>query len=290
MTSWSKRSRPADRERHRACPLHVIVPSTRRTDHSLPRSKPKEKMREPRKKTCLNIGRIRSSRPSDVLAGQLRDAILRGEIPDGEVLPSETELMLQSGITRGSVRVALRLLGAEGLLQTRLGRFGGKIVTLPRNEFLASVFNQFIRGHKIAPDTAQQTCEILMPALARLAAIHRTAGDLAGLQVLRDDLEKLVENSQLFAIFDAKWHFAVATASGNELLSAILHSVFNYGNWAIRSRAEYGSASTRRKLTEIRGLVNASIEARNGVEAERLMTCHMIAARSDETPLGAREV
>ncbi|WP_074173400.1 winged helix-turn-helix domain-containing protein [Caballeronia calidae] len=94
-------------------------------------------MREPRR-VCLNIGRIHSPRPCDVLAGQIRDAILRGEIPEGQFLPSETELILQTGITRGAVRVALRLLAAEGLLRTRLGRFGGKIVTLPRNELLAS--------------------------------------------------------------------------------------------------------------------------------------------------------
>ncbi|WP_374729449.1 FadR/GntR family transcriptional regulator [Caballeronia calidae] len=122
-----------------------------------------------------------------------------------------------------------------------------------------------------------------MPALARLAATHRTARDLEMLRALHDDLAKAIEDSHLFAILNTKWRLAVATASGNELLCAILHSVSHSGTSALGSSGGDPNVVTRREVIDICIRVNVAIEAGNGTEAERLMICHIKGIRATQT-------
>lgn len=80
------------------------------------------------------VNRVLAPKSHELLADQLRAAIAAGQLPAGSVLPSERRLVEQTELTRGSVRGALKLLAAEGLVTTRQGRLGGYIVTLPRQE------------------------------------------------------------------------------------------------------------------------------------------------------------
>jgi len=61
-----------------------------------------------RKSKPLTIKRVSVPKSYDVLANQLRETILRGEISEGDPLPTERELVTQTGLSRGSVREALR--------------------------------------------------------------------------------------------------------------------------------------------------------------------------------------
>jgi GntR family transcriptional regulator len=56
------------------------------------------------------------------LADELRARIASGEFPPGSLLPSESELAVASGMSRDTVRDALALLRAEGLVTTRRGQ------------------------------------------------------------------------------------------------------------------------------------------------------------------------
>jgi len=66
------------------------------------------------------------------LADILRDKILNGEIRSGEIFPSENDLIREYGISRGTVREALRILGHEGLIERRKGI--GTFVSAPKIE------------------------------------------------------------------------------------------------------------------------------------------------------------
>src|SRR3712207_4142903 len=88
-------------------------------------------------------------RASDILAGKLRDIILSGRIPAGGALPTERELVAQSGLSRASVREALRVLEVEGLILTRVGRSGGSTVTLPGRASVARSLELFVRSQGI---------------------------------------------------------------------------------------------------------------------------------------------
>jgi DNA-binding FadR family transcriptional regulator len=93
---------------------------------------------------------------------------------------------------------------------------------------MATAVNRFVRGRKLSLRTLQKTREALEPVLARLAARHRSERDPQALKSLHAQLVAFAGNFREFAQNNVKWHNAVATTSGNDLLAflyAISYSV-----------------------------------------------------------------
>ena len=68
---------------------------------------------------------------AELVAAEIRNAILGGTLRPGDRLPPETSLMSRFGVSRPSLREALRLLEAEELLDIRRGARGGAVVRRP---------------------------------------------------------------------------------------------------------------------------------------------------------------
>ncbi|MCY1195026.1 Transcriptional regulator NanR [compost metagenome] len=230
------------------------------------------------RKKPVTVSPIVVPRAHEVLASQLRDRILTREIPEGESLPPERELVEQTGLTRGVVRDALRMLSAEGLIQTKPGRAGGSVVTLPSHESMASAIFRFVQGRRISIRSLQETRELLEPFLARLAAERRTDAQVQELKSLHEELVSSVSNFQAFTLANLKWHNAVAQASGNELLATLLYSI-SHGVQLATMAEEYDTPDTRRQVIEIHARVNEAIETRQPDAAESAMRKHMTASR-----------
>src|SRR5678816_3471302 len=80
----------------------------------------------------------RRLRTLDDVSGQLRSAILAGEIPEGARLPGERELAERFEVGRPTVREALRSLEALGIVEIRPGRAGGAYAARPSEATLGS--------------------------------------------------------------------------------------------------------------------------------------------------------
>src|SRR5262249_20886659 len=78
---------------------------------------------------AMSVRRVRKA--YEQVADQLRDLILAGELSRGERLPNENMLAREFGVSRATVREALRLLAAQNLIRTAKGAGGGSYVTLP---------------------------------------------------------------------------------------------------------------------------------------------------------------
>jgi GntR family transcriptional regulator, transcriptional repressor for pyruvate dehydrogenase complex len=245
------------------------------------------------RKQRLTVTRISVPKPYIVLANHLRDNILRGEIAEGESLPSERELVDQTGLSRGAVREALRTLSVEGLVQTRHGRFGGSIVTLPGNESMATAISRFVQGRKVPLRSLQETREVLEPFLARLAAKRRTDEDVRTLKVLHQELVASAGNFKQFALLNVKWHHAIAAASGNDLLATLLYSI-SHGMEVATMVEEYDTAETREQVIRIHSRIMHAIETGNADLAEKSMREHMMATNArplslEQTPIQLAE-
>jgi DNA-binding FadR family transcriptional regulator len=240
-------------------------------------------------KNRVIVERISAPKPYDMLADQLRERILRGEIAEGESLPTERELVSQTGLTRGSVREALRMLASEGLVQTRHGRLGGYVVTLPHNDSMADAISLFVRGRKLPLRTLQETREAIEPVTAHLAALRRTDEDIQELKALHSELINAVGNFQEFALTNIKWHNAVAKASGNELLAAVLYSI-SYGLHVATTAEEYDTMETRKEVINIHARVNEAIESRNPELAEKRMRQHIGATHARTQAPGTKKI
>ena len=231
-----------------------------------------------KKKTPL-LTRVSVPKSYDVLAAKLRETILGGGVREGESLPTERELVSQTGLSRGSVREALRMLAVEGLVRPRHGRLGGNIVTLPGKESMAHFINQFVIGRKLSLRTLQETRETIEPTLARLAAERRSTADVAKLRALNDDLAQAVSDRAQFAAVNIEWHNAVAMASRNDLLAAFMFSM-SFGVAMSTMADEYDTMDVRKAAVSVHTRIADAIEAQQPDLAFRRMDKHVSATRA----------
>jgi DNA-binding FadR family transcriptional regulator len=237
----------------------------------------------------VTVNRISVPKSHDVLANHLRDRILRGEMAEGDALPSERELVEQSGLTRGAVRQALRILSVEGLVHTRHGRFGGSIVRLPGRDAMATAIGRFVQGRKLPLRALQETRELLEPFLARLAADRRTDDNLKELKALHAELVASIDNFQDFSLLNVKWHNAIAKASGNELLATLLYSI-SHGMLIATTAEEYDTMETRKQVIDIHSRINDAIESRDPDAAERRMRRHIAITHARPLAMAAASI
>jgi DNA-binding FadR family transcriptional regulator len=224
--------------------------------------------------SVIRLTRLAVPKASDVLADRLRESILDGALEEGSPLPTERELGLKSGLSRASVREALRILESEGLIQTRPGRGGGTSVRRPTADAIARSVGLYVRGHKVRLEALIETREAIEPAIARLAAQNRMEEDLARLTEAQERLKANTADRRAYLKANIDWHMAVALASRNEPLIGFMSAISE----VIHSATEGEPFDT----DEVRGLtiaaherIQAAIVAGDGDAAERRMARHV---------------
>jgi DNA-binding FadR family transcriptional regulator len=154
---------------------------------------------------------------------QLEAAIERGDYKAGDRLPSQRELVDLFGVSRVSVREAIRSLEAIGLLEVHHGR--GCFVAASRSDRYAGSFGRWLAIHR------DEVLELLKVrgALDELAAECAAArGDAASLRRVREtaDAFRAVAESaggvERLAAHDLAFHAAIGEASGSPLLADLL--------------------------------------------------------------------
>jgi DNA-binding FadR family transcriptional regulator len=211
-----------------------------------------------------------------VLADHLRRKILTGALEPGSALPAERELVLQTGLSRGSVREALRILEAEGLVTTRPGRQGGSVARQPGDESLARYISLFVHGRGIPLMALLQTREAVEPSLAHLAAINRTDEELAELVHLTEQVEGAYNDVPRFLAENVNWHCAIAIASHNELLRAFIVAI---SSMIFKASAiqDFATDDVRTVVLKAHRRILAAIVAQDAEAARRRMARHLAA-------------
>lgn len=171
------------------------------------------------------IGPVSVPKASDVLASRLREQILSGKLVEGSALPVERDLASSVGLSRGTVRDALRVLEIEGLVTTRPGRAGGSFVRRPDATTLGRSLGVLIGGQGVRYRSLLEIRDALEPAAAGLAATNRTDADLARLEEASARLREAVNNIPHFLQCNVDWHVAVFAASHNEIMTVFLGSL-----------------------------------------------------------------
>ena len=243
------------------------------------------------------LGRIKVPKSSDVLAERLKKDILGDGYRPGASLPTERELVSTTGLSRGSVREALRILEAQGLVNTRAGRYGGTTVTQPTNDQLAGHINLYIKGRSVALSELVEVRLALEPMVAALAATRRTEDDLATLRAVAERLKWAADNDlSAFLEENVNWHEAIAAASHNDLLFAFATSVSGLMFEASQIK-EFASADVRDRVLFAHSRIFEAIEAgdadlaRRRVERDvhayaKLLEAALAAAADEESAVG----
>lgn len=224
----------------------------------------------PNRRSAVRLDPIAVPKASDVLATELRERILRGEFPDHTALPPERELVVQTAMSRTTVREALRILEVQGFVRIKSGRNGGAFVQRPGGQSMAESVALVIRGRQIRLSSLLETREAIEPFCARLAAENRTDADLVVLSAANDAIADAGDDLDKFLQANVDWHVAVATASHNELLTGLMIAL---------SRAIYTATANE-------GFVNEDVRATT-LRAHRSVTR---AIRDQDSDAAARRM
>ena len=230
----------------------------------------------------LDITPVNVPKAADVLAGILREKILEGHLNEGMPLPNERDLGTQAGLSRASVREALRILEGEGLIATRVGRNGGSEVLRPSSATIERSVGIFIRGQRIRLEAVLETRAAIEPPSARFAALHRTDADMEAMQKCHEKLEQASEAGDIPAYVRANldWHVQVVRASHNELLIAFISAV-SQSVYLATDLDGFNSPAVRNAVIRAHRRVMDAIQARDGDAAARRMDRHVGAYISD---------
>jgi DNA-binding FadR family transcriptional regulator len=242
----------------------------------------------------VGVYRGRGPRAAMLVADHLRAAIVEGEIREGDVLPSEAVLMGQFGVSRPTLREALRVLESEGLLTVNRGSLGGFRVHTP-NPAVAAQFAGRVLQHRGATFLdILQARSMLEPQCAKLLAERRTKSDIARLQAcLEVGARELASNSAGPVPAHSAFHELVVDLSGNEtviLMSTMLRHILHQDNVRPDTGPE-GSTNKRqlrRAQKEHQQLVEL-IKIGDSERAERLWTRHL-SRRDDEVTPGRHDL
>ena len=163
-----------------------------------------------------------------VLADALRARILTGELVPGEKLPIEPVLSRQYGVSRSTVREALRVLASQNLVTTTRGVSGGSFVAHPNPEqirgYLEASLRLLAQPHNLSIEELAEARDMLEVPAAGLAAIRRTEDQL---QELRATLFEPEETPPARAIeLNKAFHSVLMRSTGSPLVEVLTRPVF----------------------------------------------------------------
>jgi DNA-binding FadR family transcriptional regulator len=222
------------------------------------------------------MGGGRIAKAYERVAMRLREQILEGVLEEGRRLPKETVLADEFGVSRATIREALRLLAAHNLIRTAKGAGGGSFVTVPSarhlSESLGSGIGLLAAADDLTLEELLETRELLEVPAARLAARRRTADDLVQLQDAIPDRPLHLPTQEQF-VYNRDFHSCVIAACGNTLLAIAAQPVFVVLQTHL-SRSRLGREWHRSINEHHRGIASA-IEGGDEDGAGELMLDHL---------------
>lgn len=156
------------------------------------------------------------ARAYEQLAAVLRERITSGGLSEGDRLPSETALAQQAGVSRSTVREALRTLQEAGLI----ARASPKVMLVRHQSDVPALreLRHELRRRQVTFNHLHEALVTIEPELARLAAERADAGDI---RALRDNLDAqlaALEDFPEWSRLDEEFHLTIAEISANPAL------------------------------------------------------------------------
>jgi GntR family transcriptional regulator, transcriptional repressor for pyruvate dehydrogenase complex len=201
------------------------------------------------------VSAVRVARAYEQLAALLRERITSGDLRVGERLPSESSLAEQAGVSRSTVREALRTLQEAGLIERSSPRV--MVVASRTDDPVFRELRHALRRRNVTFHHLHEALVTLEPELARFAAMRADAADIASLRDAIAAQERHLDHFKEWSRLDVEFHLAIAEVSANpaliiarepitQLLLPTLHRFMDS-----RSMTEHATRYHRRIVGEI---------------------------------------
>lgn len=189
----------------------------------------------------LNFQPIRSTRAFEEIAAQIRTELAEGRLRVGNRLPSERALSERFGVSRNTLREALRSLEHAGLVRLQKGATGGAFITEVTGDTITTSLLDMFHVGAIPPEKLTESRIWLESIIVREACLRAKPADL---QLLRNNIQQ-AEEAKLKGDFHQRvethleFHRILARMTNNPImvivmdgvLAVLRHFVFSIGNY-----------------------------------------------------------
>jgi DNA-binding FadR family transcriptional regulator len=217
----------------------------------------------------VSLGRV-----SQVIVDQIRLLIHEGRLKPGNRLPSERDLCERFGVSRVTVREALRVLEAGGLVKIRVGARGGAFVTTPSSARVGEGLADLL---KLSPLTASEVTEARMVfelGIVPIVVERATPDDIAALKDMCAKQRAALKNRSYSMTLSAEFHSRVAACTHNAAIEMLVQSFHGPLLMSLREAQVVAPLMGHRGSTEHSEFVDA-VERRDVAAATAIMREHL---------------
>ena len=213
---------------------------------------------------------VRDLKTSEVIALEIVRSIVAGGFGTGERLPTEADMLMQYGVSRESLREALRLLEVQGLITLKRGPGGGPLVGSVDPVYLARTATLYFHMCGATYDELVDTWLMTEPLLAEKAARNP---DRAAVRAAMKPFIEHVEQPPEFVAAATGFHAVIPTLADNRVFSLLLEAVGCIMVEHILRSLDPSELSE--EIDEEHDAIARAISAGQGPKARRLMSEHI---------------
>ncbi len=213
---------------------------------------------------------IKRSRLSEDVAKRIEQLILEKSAV-GDKLPPERELAERFGVSRSSVRDAVRTLELMGLVERRQGS-GTVVRDLSAESLINPLASMLVRKRKLVGELLDVR-KIIEPPLAARAALHASADEVAELEEILARQERKLERGEVAIEEDSEFHYGIAMAADNSVVLHVLDVLMDLLR-ETRERSLQVAGRPQKSLAGHRRIL-AAIRRHDAAAAETAMRRHI---------------
>jgi DNA-binding FadR family transcriptional regulator len=171
------------------------------------------------------FNKINAGRVSTLIVEQIRMLIRDGQLSVGDRLPSERELGEQFGVSRVTVREALKMLEATGLVTIKVGARGGAFVTAPSSEQVGEGISDLLTFAVLSPGDVTEARQVFELGIVPLVCRRADTRDIADLYEICDRADAALDSAEGYSVaLSAEFHVRVAKAAHNQAIELLARS------------------------------------------------------------------
>ena len=217
---------------------------------------------------------VSTVRISGEIVEQIKTALRDGRLAPGDQLPPERDLTRQLGVSRVSVRDALRMLEAHGLVEVRVGARGGAFVTAPAPTLVGESVTHMLMLSSVTPAQVTEARMVFELGILQLACEHATEEDLRELEEICDRADANVAASRYDPALSAEFHTRLARCTHNDVIALLAEALQGPLAGSLREARRVDPQAGQQGALEHRALVEA-LRAGDGAGARALMSEHL---------------
>jgi len=232
---------------------------------------------------------ISAHRASGNIIDQIKTLVFAGKIAPGDRLPFEKQLAEQFGVSRITVRDALRVLESQGLIQIKVGAGGGTFVARPDSQMVSESLRTMLRLQRAKIPELAEARQIIETAIAALAAERATAADFKALEEsIAAARAAFTSGDPHFTPSSVSFHVALAHAAQNQVLLFTVNS-FRSLFYEVLEKLVPDPEMAQRAIEDHQKILDA-VHARDSDRARDLMRTHLQYFETRAGKLGELEI